>query len=101
MFDWCFLTGGLAYILIGKLWCHLTTMYLWKLTEKVMDVYHDKRYAKMLWYNIPEAKTKIRELIQDMLLMAAWPIVCIAAIFKAEWNYDRIMRKNCFRKEVP
>lgn len=101
MFSWSLLIGGLIYVLIGKLWCSMTTTYLWELTEKVMETYHDKRYARMLWYNIPEAKNKYIGLIQDMLLLAAWPIVCISAVLKAEWNYDRIMRRNCFRKEVP
>lgn len=99
MFNWYYLLGGLAYIIIGTIWNRMTTKYLWELTDKVMAVYNDERYANMLWYNIPEADTKWKEFLENIVLTAFWPITCTAAILKAEWNYDKVMRRNCFRKE--
>ena len=101
MLNWYYLIGGFAYIIIGVIWLNITTSYLEKLTEKVMNVYNDWRYAKMLWYNVSMAKTEWKQHLIDILIIAIWPIVCIVATLKAEWNYDRIMRRNCFRKEVP
>jgi len=101
MFNWYFLIGGFVYIIIGKVMDRATAHYLWELTDKVMDVYGDERYARMLWYNVPVMKTKRNQVLADVIFTTFWPVICIASILKAEWNYDKIMHRNVFRREVP
>lgn len=101
MFSWSLLIGGFVYIIIGRVMNCITANYLQELTDKVMTVHGDERYAKMLWYSIPVTDTKLNQLLVSMIFTAFWPIICIAAILKAEWNYDKVMRRNAFRREVP
>ena len=101
MFSWSLLIGGFAYIIAGKILDQVVSNYLWELTDKVMSVYGDERYAKMLWYDVPVRDTKWNRLFVNMIFTIFWPVIYIAAILKAEWNYDKIMRRNAFRKEVP
>lgn len=100
MFSWSLLIGGFVYIIVGRAMNCVITNYLWELTDKVMASYDDERYAKMLWYNIPVVDTKWNRLLVSMVFTALWPIICIASILKAEWNYDKITRRNAFRKEA-
>lgn len=101
MLDWSLLFGGLAYILVGKLMNCVTMGYLQKLTDKVMAVYGDERYARMLWYRVPVVNTRLNQLLVEVIFTVFWPIICVAAILKAEWNYDKVMHRNAFRREVP
>lgn len=101
MFSWSLLIGGFAYCVVGCVFDLITLKYLQKLTDKVMEVYNDYRYAKMIWYSVNVKDTKLNRLLVNVVFTAFWPITCIASILKAEWNYDKIMRRNAFRKEVP
>lgn len=101
MFSWSLLIGGFAYIIIGRVMNCITANYLQDLTDEVMNVHGDERYAKMLWYNIPVTDTKLNRLLVSMIFTAFWPVICIASILKAEWNYDKVMRRNVFRRKAP
>ena len=101
MFSWSLLYGGLAYIIAGLVMNSITTKYIQKLTDEVMEVYGNKRYAEMLWYSVPAKDTKLNRFLVDVAFTVFWPAICIAAILKAEWNYDKITRRNAFRKNAP
>ena len=101
MFSWSLLIGGAVYCIVGCIFDLITLKYLQSLTDKVMEVYNDYRYADMIWYSISVKDTKLNRLIANVVFTAFWPITCIAAILKAEWNYDKIMRRNAFRRKVP
>lgn len=101
MFSWSLLIGGFVYIIIGLVINSITTKYIQELTDKVMDLYGDERYAKMLWYSIPLVNTTFNQLMVSIVFTAFWPMICIAAILKAEWNYDKVTRRNAFRREAP
>lgn len=101
MFDWSLLIGGFVYIIVGKVINRITIRYLQELSDKVMSVYNDERYANMLWFSVPVTDTKWNRLLVEVIFTVFGPIICIAAILKAEWNYDKVMRRNAFRREVP
>ena len=102
MFSWNLLFGGLIWIILCRIISKITTNYLWELTDKVMNAYGNERYARMLWYNIKIKDTKLNQFLINVTYTIFWPVVCIAAILKAESNYDRIMRRNAaFKRRVP
>lgn len=100
MISWCYLFGGMLYIIVGQACNKITANYLWELYDKVMDV-HDERYAKMILYNVPVMDTKFNRILVDVIFVTFWPAICIAVILKAEVAYDRIMRRNVFRRNAP
>lgn len=100
MFSWSLLIGGFVYCVAGLVFDLVTLRYLQELENKIMRAYGDPRYAKMIWYSVSVKDTKLNRLIVNIIFTAFWPVTCITAILKAEWNYDKIMHRNAFRREV-
>ena len=76
--------------------------YLGELEEKVAR-YADPRYCKMLYFNIgiKVNDTKINHFVVDVICLIIWPVLCIATLLKAEYEYDRIVRQSVWRKTEP
>lgn len=101
MFSWRLLIGGFAYIIIGRIMNCITANYIQRLTDTVMETYGDERFARMLWYRIPLKDTDLNQFLVSVVFTVFWPAICIAAILKAEWNYDKVMHRNACRRRVP
>lgn len=88
--------GIVVYVLIGLLASSITTDHVNNLCKEVASV--DPRYKDRLWFTIQLKRTKIMEFVVDVVFMVFWPIFCVAAILKAEWQYDLIVHHSAFDK---
>ena len=86
--------GIAVYVLIGFLASFITTDHVNNLCRKVASV--DPRYQDRLWFTIRLKRTKYMEFVVDVVFMVFWPIFCVAAILKAEWQYDLIVHHSAF-----
>lgn len=92
--------GVAVYIGMGALLSKMTTDHIYDLYEKVWAI--KPQYAKRLWFHIPIALTKTNKFLVELAFMVIWPVFCIAAILKAEREYDLIVHHSAFTtKRVP
>lgn len=96
MFDWPILIGSVIYTVVGMLMMNVVSDYLKELEVKVAEV--DVRYCERLYYHIPVIKTKFNKCLADVAFLMLWPAICIAAILKAERQYDIIVRHAVNRR---
>lgn len=88
-YSWSLLIGSIIYVLAGIVMTKVTRAYLKELEKDVANV--DYRYVRRMYFALP-AKTERQKDIWEVVLLAIWPVFCIAAILKAEWQYDIIVR---------
>ena len=86
--------GVALYIATGLMISDITTSYVKDLCKKVAE--YDPRYCDRMWFHITLKKTKTKEFIVDVIFLVMWPVACIAAILKAEWQYDLIVHHSAF-----
>ena len=86
--------GVAMYSIAGWLFMNETFRHIKSLEENVDRI--DPRYSKRLWYRVTVKKTTINQILVDILFIIGWPVICIVAILKAEWEYDLIMHHSAF-----
>lgn len=86
--------GVALYIATGLLFSDVTTNHVNDLCKKVAE--YDPRYCERMWFHITLKKTKTKEFIVDVAFLIIWPVACIAAILKAEREYDLIVHHSAF-----
>ena len=87
--------GVAMYSLAGWLFMNETFRHVKSLEEDVKMI--DPRYCKRLWYRVPVKKTTLNQILVDIAFIIGWPVICIAAILKAEWEYDLIVNHSAFK----
>ena len=85
------LLWSIVYVVAGYFMTKIVCRYLENLGDKVSTF--DDRYRKNLYFKL-RATTERQKNIWEIVLLAIWPVFCVAAIIKAEWNYDSIVRRN-------
>ena len=96
--NWYLIIGMLVYTIVGLIMANVTYNYIKELELKVGAI--DGRYCERLWYRVKIRYTGFNKFMVDLGFMIFWPAICIAAIMKAEKEYDIIVRHSAFR-EVP
>lgn len=96
--NWYLIIGMLVYTIVGLFMANVTYNYIKELELKVGAI--DGRYCERLWCRVKIRKTTLNKFMADVAFMIFWPAICIAAIMKAEKEYDIIVRHSAFR-EVP
>ena len=94
MFSWRMVLGSIAYLIAGLVMTPVVVDYIRKLADDVAMV--DERYVKRMYFTIHYTSERNR-LILSVLLFTIWPAVLIAAILKAEKQYDIIVRHSVNR----
>lgn len=94
MADWNIVLGMLVYFVLGLAATEVTYLYLKRLEKDVNAI--DERYSSRLYFAV-NYKNNFNKVIKIILLWTVWPIVCIACIIKAEWEYDVIVRHSVKR----
>ena len=87
--------GTVAYTLIGLLFMDLVNKHIMELEKEVAKI--DKRYLDRLWLRVSLKKSLFMERLVDILFIVFWPAICIAAVLKAEWEYDLIINHSAFK----
>lgn len=94
------LLGMAVYTVVGLMFNHFTMKHIRALTDKVCEI--DDRYGDRLWFTITMKDRPFNRFLVDIVFVIFWPAICIAAILKAEWEYDIIMNHSAFTtKRVP
>ena len=96
MFSWSWLFGAVAYVVIGYGFNELIKSYMKDMSAKVAEI--DERFVDRLFITIDVSSERKKD-IMSILLFAIWPIICIAAVLKAEWAYNDIKRHVYAGKE--
>lgn len=100
MMNWLTTIAGVAvYIGVGSILSKVTTDHINDLYEKVWKI--KPQYADRLWFHIPITLTKTNKFLVELAFMVIWPVFCIMAILKAEWEYDLIVHHSAFTKGTP
>ena len=94
--NWYFVVGIAVYTAMGQIFMNVVADYIDRLAEEVRRI--DVRYAKRLYLRFTVMRTRAREVMVNVAFMIFWPVICIAAILKAEWEYDLIMHHTPFGK---
>ena len=95
--DWITtILGTVVYTLVGIIFTNMTNDHIIELANEVSKI--DPRYIDRLWLRVTLVKTPFKELLVDIVFIVFWPAICIAAILKAEWNYDLIVNHSAFVK---
>ena len=97
MFDLYYILGAIAYTIVGQLMIKVTYNYLKELEAKTATI--DPRFCDKLWITI-DVKSEKTKIILEWLWKFFWPVTCIAAILKAEWEYSSI-RHHVFARRSP
>lgn len=89
--------GGVVYTLIGLLMNEIVKDYMKEMVQKVERV--DKRFVNRLFITVTAKSERIKD-VKSMIMFLFWPIMDIAVILKAEWQYNSI-RKHVYYKGAP
>ena len=90
--------GTLLYLAVGLIASSVTVDHINDLCEKV-EAYNPS-YRNRLWFHVTLKRTKVKEFMVDVVFMVFWPAICIAAILKAEWEYDTIVHHSAFERKA-
>ena len=86
-----------VYVLAGILITDVVNDYLDKLARDVAEI--DERYCKRLFFHLNLGRdTPAKDIMVGIAVKMFWPVVCIAAIVKAEKEYDLIVRRSAWRR---
>lgn len=91
--------GTVVYTLVGLLFMDLVNKHIMELEKEVAKI--DARYLNRLWLRVTLKKTAFMELFVDIVFIVFWPAICVAAVLKAEWNYDLIVNHSAFMRRDP
>lgn len=92
------LIGMALYTIVGLVFNNLTMKHIRALTDKVCEI--DNRYGDRLWFTITMKDCPFNRFLVDVIFLAFWPAICIAAILKAEYEYDLIVHHSAFERRA-
>lgn len=91
MFNIYIFIGSFVYIIMGFVFHAITANYIKELTDKVAMVNY--RFVEKMRFTIV-AETKMKKDILVVCCYALWPIICIAAIIKAEYWHSLVVKQG-------
>lgn len=97
---WLNLLWAAIYSFVGLGFNGVTMRHIQKLTAEASKI--DERYGDRLWFTITMRDRPFNRFLVDIIFLMFWPAICIAAILKAEYEYDLIIHRSAFTtKRVP